>query len=127
MIWLKVGADKRRVNSKEELRRLFQVSGQFHADELPTKAGVEALDKLRFRDFLRDVYKRKFPEEPSELLRLLQNMNLATDEGILNLAEIRTSASRISRIFRVIFPKPGRGFEDSSSGERGRGMTKPAA
>ena len=39
VIWLKVGADKRRVNSKEELRRLFQVSGQFHADELPTKAG----------------------------------------------------------------------------------------
>jgi ATP-dependent DNA helicase RecG len=27
VIWLKVGADKRRVNSKEELRRLFQVSG----------------------------------------------------------------------------------------------------
>ena len=31
VIWLKVGADKRRVNSKEELRRLFQISGQFHA------------------------------------------------------------------------------------------------
>jgi ATP-dependent DNA helicase RecG len=44
VIWLKVGADKRRVNSKEELRRLFQVSNKFHADELPTKAGVEALD-----------------------------------------------------------------------------------
>ncbi len=88
VIWLKVGADKRRVNSKEELRRLFQVSDQFHADELPTKAGVEALDKLRFRDFLREVYKRKFPEEPSELLRLLQNMNLATDDGMLNLAGV---------------------------------------
>jgi len=94
VIWLKVGADKRRVNSKEELRRLFQVSDQFHADELPTKAGVEALDKLRFRDFLRDVYKRKFPEEPSELLRLLQNMNLATDEGMLNLAGVLMFAER---------------------------------
>ena len=94
VIWLKVGADKRRVNSKEELRRLFQVSGQFHADELPTKAGVEALDKLRFRDFLRDVYKRKFPEKPSELLRLLQNMNLATDDGMLNLAGVLMFAER---------------------------------
>ena len=46
VIWLKCGADKRRVNSKEELRRLFQISDQFHADELPTKAGIEALDKL---------------------------------------------------------------------------------
>ena len=94
VIWLKVGADKRRVNSKEELRRLFQVSGQFHADELPTKAGVEVLDKLRFRDFLRDVYKRNFPEEPSELLRLLQNMNLVTDGGMLNLAGVLMFAER---------------------------------
>ncbi|GAB6905088.1 hypothetical protein JCM12296A_09220 [Desulfosarcina cetonica] len=94
MIWLKVGADKRRVNSKEELRRLFQVSDQFHADELPTKAGVETLDKLRFRDFLRDIYKRNFPEDPSELLRLLQNMNLATDGGMLNLAGVLMFAER---------------------------------
>ncbi|MBP6654652.1 MAG: ATP-binding protein, partial [Propionivibrio sp.] len=88
VIWLKCGADKRRVNSKEELRRLFQISDQFHADELPTKAGIEALDKLRFRDFLRDVYKREFPEAPDERQRLLQNMNLATDDGKLNLAGV---------------------------------------
>ena len=31
VIWLKTGADKRRVNSKEELRRLFQITDQFHA------------------------------------------------------------------------------------------------
>ena len=88
VIWLKVGADKRRVNSKEELRRLFQVTEQFHADELPTKAGIEKLDKLRFRDFLRDVYKQEFPDSPAELTRLLQNMNLATDTGKLNLAGV---------------------------------------
>lgn len=61
VIWLKAGSDKRRVNSKEELRRLFQVSDQFHADELPTKTGVDALDELRFRDFLRDTYGQKLP------------------------------------------------------------------
>jgi len=88
VIWLKAGADKRRVNSKEELRRLFQFSNQFHADELPTKAGIDKLDKLRFRDFLRDVYKQEFPDSPAELTRLLQNMNLATDAGRLNLAGV---------------------------------------
>ena len=94
VIWLKVGADKRRVNSKEELRRLFQITDQFHADELPTKAGIEALDKLRFRDFLRDIYKREFPDNPEELTRLLQNMNLATDGGMLNLAGVLMFAER---------------------------------
>lgn len=77
VIWLKCGSDKRRINSKEELRRLFQISGQFHADALPSTAGIDKLDRLRFRDFLRDVYKQEFPESSEDLLRLLKNMNLA--------------------------------------------------
>ncbi|MBF0524830.1 MAG: putative DNA binding domain-containing protein [Deltaproteobacteria bacterium] len=94
VIWFKCGADKRRVNTKEELRRLFQSVGQFYADELPTKAGIDKLDKLRFRDFLRDVYQQEFPDSPDELLRLLQNMNLATDDGRLNLAGVLLFAER---------------------------------
>lgn len=94
VIWLKSGADKRRVNSKEELRRLFQISDQFHADELPTKAGIDKLDKLRFRDFLRDSYKQEYPDSPASLTRLLQNMNLATDDGMLNLAGVLMFAER---------------------------------
>ncbi|MGO8670796.1 MAG: RNA-binding domain-containing protein [Capsulimonadaceae bacterium] len=86
VIWLRVGSDKRRINSKEELRRIFQMSDQFHADELPTRAGIDALDKLRFRDFLRDKYGQEFPDDLARRLRLLQNLNLATDNGVLNLA-----------------------------------------
>jgi ATP-dependent DNA helicase RecG len=71
VIWLKSGSDKRRVNSKEELRRLFQISSQFHADELPTKAGIEKLDKLRFRDFLRDVYNLEYPDDEAKRIKLL--------------------------------------------------------
>ena len=88
IIWLKSGSDKRRVNSKEELRRLFQMSDQFHADELPTRAGLDALDKLRFRDFLKEVFKLDIPDSPEELSKLLQNMNLSTYEGRLNLAGV---------------------------------------
>jgi len=94
VIWLKTGADKRRVNSKEELRRLFQMTDQFHADELTTRAGIDKLDKLRFRDFLRDVYKQDYPDDLEELTRLLQNMNLATDDRKLNLAGLLMFAER---------------------------------
>jgi ATP-dependent DNA helicase RecG len=94
VIWLKTGADKRRVNSKEELRRLFQMSDQFHVDELPTKAGIDKLDKIRLRDFLRDFYKQPLPEDSAELTRVLQNMNLATDDGCLNLAGVLMFAER---------------------------------
>ncbi len=88
VIWVKAGSDRRRIQSKEELRRLFQMTDQFHADELPTKAGIDKLDKLRFRDFLRDVHKQDFPDSRKNLIRLLQNMNLATDDGHLNLAAV---------------------------------------
>jgi ATP-dependent DNA helicase RecG len=94
VIWLRTGADKRRVNSKEELRRLFQITGQFHGDELPTRAGIDKLDKLRFRDFLRDVHHQAYPDDPEELTRLLQNMNLATGDGVLNLAGLLMFAER---------------------------------
>jgi len=94
VIWLKCGADKRRVNTKEELRRLFQISNQFHADELPAKAGIDALDKLRFRDFLKKTYQQEYPETNEELKKLLQNMNLATDTGALNLACVLLFAER---------------------------------
>ncbi len=94
VIWLKSGSDKRRVNSKEELRRLFQSVDQFHADELPTKAGVDKLDKLRFRDFLRDIYHQEFPDDPKSLTKLLQNMNLAAYNGMLNLAGVLLFAEK---------------------------------
>lgn len=69
-------------------------TSQFHADELPTRAGIDQLDKLRFQDFLRDVYQQAYPDHPEELMRLLQNMNLATDDGVLNLAGLLMFAER---------------------------------
>jgi len=98
VIWVKTGSDRRRIQSKEELRRLFQMTDQFHADELPTRAGPEALDKLRFRDFLRDVYQQDYPDSPADLVRLLQNLNLATNTGVLNLAGLLLFAERPERL-----------------------------
>ena len=94
VIWQKSGSDKRRVNSKEELLRLFQSVDQFHADELPTKAGADKLDKLRFRDFLRDIYHQEFPDDSQYLIKLLQSMNLAADNGMLNLAGVLLFAEK---------------------------------
>ena len=94
VIWLKTGSDKRRVNSKEELRRFFQLSAQFHGDELPTKATIDKLDKLRFRDFLKEFHKLEYPNSKKELAKLLQNLNLATDNGVLNFAGVLLFAEK---------------------------------
>lgn len=88
VIWLKTGADKRRVNSKEELRRLFQSTDLVHADEIPTSARLDTLDPYSFSSFLQKTYSLELPEKEADLLRLLQNMNLASETGFLNLAGV---------------------------------------
>ena len=88
VIWLRAGSDKRRINSKEELRRFFQFSKQFHADEMPTRADISRLDKLRFRDFLKREYGRDYPDSSDELMSLLKVLNLADEDGHLNLAGV---------------------------------------
>ncbi len=85
VIWLKSGADKRRINSKEELRRLFQAVDFIHADELSTRAGMDALNFGAFEEFFKRVYQESFPESQQERSQLLQNMNLVSGDR-LNLA-----------------------------------------
>ena len=98
IIWCKVGSDKRRICSREELERILQESHQFHADEMATKAGLESLDKLLFRDFLEKTYKYEFPDSPEEQIRLLKNLNLATQDDKLNLACVLMFALHPERI-----------------------------
>ena len=86
VVWLKEGADKRKVASKEEIRRLFEASASLHADEQPTKADLGHLDLLRFRPFFEKSYSLPMPEDKQELIRIVKNMNLTTDDDHLNLA-----------------------------------------
>jgi ATP-dependent DNA helicase RecG len=77
IIWLKNGADKRRIHSKEELQRLFQSNNPIHADEVPTRAKLEKIDRGYFAEFLTRYYQQPIPDTSEQLLTLLNNMGLA--------------------------------------------------
>jgi ATP-dependent DNA helicase RecG len=85
IIWLKVGADKRKINSKEELRRFFQLSDQVHADETPTKAKIGTIDDSYFRQFIQQHYGYSMPKGDKNLKLLLENLDLVKG-NCLNLA-----------------------------------------
>ncbi|MEI6789968.1 MAG: RNA-binding domain-containing protein [Myxococcaceae bacterium] len=85
VIWLKSGSDKRRVHSREELRRLFQSVDAIYADEVPTKVGFEALDRKYLNDFITKTYGEPLPKTSVKMLKLLDNINLAVGDK-LNLA-----------------------------------------
>ena len=86
VVWLKSGSDKRRVTSREELRRLYQSSDLVHADEIPVNgASMENLDLKFFRDFYRLEYDENVDDADIEIRQLMNNLNLAKG-NILNIA-----------------------------------------
>lgn len=87
VIWQKMGADKRRITSKEELRRLFQSSDLLSADEVPVRGcPTSELDRPAFQKHFEAVYAdERLPEAGPELDRLLTNLGLAQD-GLLTLS-----------------------------------------
>lgn len=88
IIWVRSGADKRKVTSREEIRRLFAEADLIHADEIPVeRSTVNDLDKDFFAEYYERVNKRSWSDEGVPLLQLLQNMNLAEDDR-LNLAGV---------------------------------------
>ncbi len=72
-----MGADKRRITSKEEFRRLFQDSDLLRPDEIPVRGcGVDDIDMRRLANF----YVRRFREDfqiDGELSTFLENLSLA--------------------------------------------------
>ncbi|HED06372.1 MAG TPA: ATP-dependent DNA helicase RecG [Ignavibacteria bacterium] len=84
--WVKSGSDKRRVTSREELRRLFQSSDLIHADEIPVIGSSENdIDLKYFKKFYKNQYEEELDESNLSLIQLLNNLNLAKD-NTLNLA-----------------------------------------
>lgn len=82
-IWVKNMGDKRRVTSREELRRIFQDSHVFHADEQPIpRTSMADLDRQAFEAFYERVYGEAVSHEMTFLPRLLVNLNLARKENL---------------------------------------------
>lgn len=87
LIFVKNGADKRKVTSREELARLLQHSGNLYAEEMPVRGADlrKSLDKDRFEEFFQKRY--KITPDWENLPQILENLRLAKD-GILNTAGV---------------------------------------
>nr|VFJ58506.1 MAG: ATP-dependent DNA helicase RecG [Candidatus Kentron sp. FW] len=85
VFWVKSGADKRKATSREEIQRLFQVSGLLHGDEsLANGLTIADLDMDYFRDFFQRRYGESLDSQKLPLAQTIRNMNLGQD-GLLNV------------------------------------------
>lgn len=85
-IYMKNGADKRRVTSNDEIARLLQSSKVMFADEIPVQGSSIADVNLElFREFIQRKSNRTFEDLGVDLQRALENLQLMKD-GLLTLA-----------------------------------------
>ena len=90
VFWVKSGADKRRVTSREEIQRMLQSAELIHADEITvTGTSAEDIDLTHFASFFKKQYRDSLDtileRDHLTLIHLLNNLGLAR-ESALNLA-----------------------------------------
>ncbi|MHB0980499.1 MAG: RNA-binding domain-containing protein [Thermoleophilia bacterium] len=90
VFWVKSGADKRRVTSREEIQRMLQTADLVYADEVPVGGtSIEDIDTEHFTNFFAKQFGEPLDDALAKaglsLSRLLNNLGLAREET-LNLA-----------------------------------------
>lgn len=96
--WVKNGPDKRRVQSPEELLRLFQSGEKLYAEsQAVTASTIEDIDHDRFRRFYESKYSESAPDrdqQPEEYQRMLENLKLV-DSGRVTVAGLLLFGKRL--------------------------------
>jgi predicted HTH transcriptional regulator len=98
VIYVKNGADKRKVTSNNEIARLLREGGLLNAEEIPVKgSSTKDIDLKQFDLFLFKKYKKTLEELKSEKLsveQILENLNLARNGEFLLTGLLSFSAKR---------------------------------
>lgn len=101
IVWLKNGADKRKVVSREELARLLQSSGNLYAEEMPIQhSSLADFNTDKFKAFFEAKYKESF--EPEELEKHIENLRLGAN-GKLNVAGALLFGNNVARLLPSYF------------------------
>lgn len=86
LIWVKRGSDKRKIDSREELKRIFQRNDSVYADEVPVKGtSVALVDVEHFAVFYERLTGEVLTDSGLSIAQIMHNQNLMQD-GLLNMA-----------------------------------------
>ena len=88
-IWVKQGADKRRVTENSEILSLFQDSGNYHAEEQGVRGtSVGDIEMAYVREYYRKVYGKEIEDFNQPLEGMLRSIGVMTAKGELTRAGI---------------------------------------
>ena len=93
-VFVKSGADKRKVTAREELQRMFQSAALVHADEIPVRnSSIADVDQGFFSSFFEREFGESVADQGISCAQLMENMNLMRD-GQLNISGALLFANR---------------------------------
>ncbi len=120
VFWMKSGADKRRVTSREEIQRMLQSADLVHADEVPVDGTTSGdIDQDHLGAFFKKQYGQDFDNAGISLGQLLNNLGLARDTR-LNLAGLLLFGSNPQRHRPVFIIKAVSFVGNDPAGDRYR-------
>ena len=86
-IWVKQGADKRRITENSEILSLFQDAGEFYPDEMGVEGtSAEDIDTLALDRFFENVYRKPMKDFNMPKDKLLKNLHITDEKGRLTTA-----------------------------------------
>ena len=100
-MWVKNGADKRHVTSREEMQRMFQRAGLLQADQVPVRgATMRDIDEREFGRYFERRYGQSLEQAGLPLAQLMDNLRLAQD-GVPNLAGLLLFGKQPQRLLQI--------------------------
>ncbi|MDT8432776.1 MAG: putative DNA binding domain-containing protein [Bacteroidales bacterium] len=101
VIFMKNGANKRKVTSNEEISRLLQSSGYLYAEEkVINHSTIDDVNTQKFKSFYEAKYKETIEAERIE--KYLQNLRLSTDDKI-TIAGALLFGDKIEKLIPAFF------------------------
>ena len=86
-IWVKQGADKRRITENSEILGLFQSAGNYHPEEDAERgSSMDDLEMVYLRDFFKKVYGKEIEDFDQPLESMLCSLGILKQSGELTRA-----------------------------------------
>ena len=86
-VWVKQGADKRRITENIEILGLFQAAGNYHPEEDAERgSSMDDLEMAYLRDFFKKVYGKEIEEFDQPLESMLHSLGILKQSGELTRA-----------------------------------------
>ena len=101
-IWVKQGADKRRITENAEILGLFQDSGSYQPEkDAEAGSSIKDLEMAYLREYFESVYGKEIEDFDQPLDRMLHSLSVLTDKG------------EVTRVGMLFFGKNPQQYEPS--------------